>query len=77
MEEEENVGETAGRKIQSLWLIKFISERGEEGNPAEYRNFLRIRCLTFDELLDLVHEMLKQDTTTKIAILVTAKLERT
>lgn len=47
-------------------------------DPAAYRNILRITSKQFDELLEMVDEMCsKQDTTMRMAIPVTTKLEIT
>lgn len=81
---------SAKRKNRKVWVKPWVERRFRFGassalvkelkneDPAGYRNLLRIRADKFDELLEMVQEMLsKQNTKLRMAIPVTTKLEIT
>lgn len=82
--------QNAKRKKRNVWVKPWIGRRTEYGashtllkelkneDNAAYRNMLRITGEQFDELLEMVRGKLsKQDTTMRMAIPVTTKLEIT
>ncbi|GFX36162.1 protein ALP1-like [Trichonephila clavipes] len=82
--------QNAKRKKRKVWVKPWVGRRTEYGashtllkelkneDHTAYRNMLRITGEQFDELLEMVRGKLsKQDTTMKMAIPVTTKLEIT
>ena len=73
---QKSVGKIMDRKIWIIWCIEQFTGRVKGENPLVYRNILRLNCTHFDDLLEMVHGMLKKDDTkVRITILVATKLE--